>query len=168
MSTFELIESQASLGVKALYEDSLSFNMISGQINELTDQGFKDQLKLIQEEVKELEESLDNYDKVEQLDACLDILVTTFGYMQRLVRLYGCDVFDASLLVGENNLSKFPTSEEIAVKSVQNYTQKNLQTEYTYNKDYDVFVIRDSLTGKVKKPVGYSSVNLAGCFPKVQ
>jgi predicted HAD superfamily Cof-like phosphohydrolase len=41
-------------------------------------------LKLIQEEVEELQTAVDNNDRVEQLDALIDILVVTVGAVQSL------------------------------------------------------------------------------------
>jgi predicted HAD superfamily Cof-like phosphohydrolase len=41
-------------------------------------------LKLIQEEVEELQTAVDNNDRIEQLDALIDILVVTVGAVQSL------------------------------------------------------------------------------------
>ena len=131
----------SAVGVQILYEDTETFNRISGQYNEITEQGFLDQLKLIQSELAELEEGLNNSDPIEQLDGCLDVLVTTFGYLQRMESRYGINISGASSLVGENNLSKFHTTEEEALKTVAFYTSKNVQTYHSYNAEYDLWVV---------------------------
>ena len=127
-----------------------------------------DQLKLIQSELAELEEGLNNSDPIEQLDGCLDVLVTTFGYLQRMESRYGINISGASSLVGENNLSKFHTTEEEALKTVAFYTAKNVQTYHLYNPEYDLWIVRDSNTNKVKKPYFFKDVVLNEVFPKVQ
>lgn len=150
-----------------LYSDTYAFNSISGSIQETSQKSFGDQLSFIEEEFEELQEGHADFDKVESLDACVDILVTVMGYMQKMQYTYGADVAKAMDLIAENNLSKYPPTKELAEQTVKMYADKGVATHYTYNEDYQVYVIRDSITGKVKKPIGFKPVDLSVCFPKL-
>lgn len=150
-----------------LYSDTYAFNSISGSIQETSQKSFGDQLSFIEEEFEELQEGHADFDKVESLDACVDILVTVMGYMQKMQYTYGADVAKAMDLIAENNLSKYPPTKELAEQTVKMYADKGVETYYTYNEDYQVYVIRDKITGKVKKPVGFKPVDLSVCFPKL-
>jgi 6-phosphofructokinase len=134
------------ISMSVLWADTLAFNRINGQ----------------------LAEGLESDDKVEQLDGCIDVLVTTMGYMQRMAEAYGCDLAQAAELVGANNLSKFPTSMEVAMQSVPYYKAKGIPVEVKVNEAYNVWVVRNTETGKVMKPVDYVSVDLSKCFPTLQ
>lgn len=147
-----------------LYSDTYAFNSISGSIQETSQKSFGDQLSFIEEESYELKYATNN---VEALDACVDILVTVMGYMQKMQYTYGADVAKAMDLIAENNLSKYPPTKELAEQTVKMYADKGVETYYTYNEDYQVYVIRDKVTGKVKKPVGFKPVDLSVCFPKL-
>jgi predicted HAD superfamily Cof-like phosphohydrolase len=67
------------------FRDQAKFMNACGQTvgNHNQDQ-FDLYLKLIQEEVEELQTAVDNNDRVEQLDALIDILVVTVGAVQSL------------------------------------------------------------------------------------
>lgn len=147
-----------------LYSDTYAFNSISGSIQETSQKSFGDQLSFIEEEFYELKDATND---VDSLDACVDILVTVMGYMQKMQYTYGADVAKAMDLIAENNLSKYPPTKELAEQTVKMYADKGVATHYTYNEDYQVYVIRDSITGKVKKPVGFKPVDLSVCFPKL-
>ena len=153
--------------IQDLYQDSCVFNTIAGGDLKITPNDFLDQFKLIKEEFKELEVGIENRDPVEQLDGCIDILVTVFGYMQKMRNAYGIDIGKAMQLVAENNLSKFPVSELLARHTVDMYKEQGIETNYSFNKDYEVYVIRDSKTNKVKKPIGFNSVDLEQTFPSL-
>jgi len=150
-----------------LWCDTYSFNSISGSIQETSLESFSGQLSFIREEFNELEEAFDDSDNVEALDACVDILVTVMGYMQKMQYTTGANIAHAMNLIAENNLSKYPKDRSVAEQTVQMYTDKGIETYYTYNEDYQVYVIRDKVTGKVKKPVGFQPVDLSVCFPKL-
>jgi predicted HAD superfamily Cof-like phosphohydrolase len=68
-----------------VFRDQAKFMNACGQTvgNRNQDQ-FDLYLKLIQEEVEELQTAVDNNDRVEQLDALIDILVVTVGAVQSL------------------------------------------------------------------------------------
>ena len=150
-----------------LYSDTYAFNSISGSIQETSQKSFSEQLSFIEEEFEELQEAHADFDNVEALDACVDILVTVMGYMQKMQYTYGADVAKAMDLIAENNLSKYPPTKELAEQTVKMYADKGVETYYTYNEDYQVYVIRDKITGKVKKPVGFKPVDLSVCFTKL-
>lgn len=154
--------------VKTLWEDSCTFNSVAGGDLEITPFDFLNQFNLIEEEFKELKEGLTLNDPIEQLDGAIDVLVTVFGYLQKLRNRYGINISEAMDLIGKNNLSKFPTSEEVAKQTVQMYADKGIPTYYTYSKTYDVFIIRDQNTHKIKKPINFKAVELSGAFPTYQ
>ena len=68
-----------------VFRDQAKFMNACGQTvgNRNQDQ-FDLYLKLIHEEVEELQTAVDNNDRVEQLDALIDILVVTVGAVQSL------------------------------------------------------------------------------------
>ena len=68
-----------------VFRDQAKFMNACGQTvgNRNQDQ-FDLYLKLIQEEVGELQTAVDNNDRIEQLDALIDILVVTVGAVQSL------------------------------------------------------------------------------------
>lgn len=68
-----------------VFRDQAKFMNACGQTvgNRNQDQ-FDLYLKLIQEEVEELQTAVDNNDRIEQLDALIDILVVTVGAVQSL------------------------------------------------------------------------------------
>lgn len=153
--------------VENLWDDTYAFNSISGSIQETSLESFSGQLSFIREEFNELEEAFDNSDNVEALDACVDILVTVMGYMQKMQYTTGANIAYAMDLIAENNLSKYPKDRAVAEQTVEFYKQNGTETYISYNEDYQVYVIRDKLTGKVKKPVGFEPVDLSVCFPKL-
>ena len=73
-------------GVKRLVEMTEDFNNIKSNWSSKkpTLEDLKNQFKLIQEEVRELEEGLESNDTVEILDGTLDVLVVTVGLLQQL------------------------------------------------------------------------------------
>ena len=87
--------------------------------------------------------------------------------MQKMQNRYGIDFAKAMDLIAENNLSKYPTDEQVAIDTVQMYKDQGLETYYTFYPESLCYVIRDSKTNKIKKPVGFKSVDLSVCFPKV-
>ena len=86
-----------------LFQDQKKFMTASGQT---TDQHNASQyqmyLTLIREELKELEDAVDSRDRVEQLDALIDLLVVTVGAVHSL----GVDAEGAWKEVLRSNLAK--------------------------------------------------------------
>ena len=148
-----------------LYENSLRACEIAGQDKEFSYQFRKQQLSYIQSEVQELADALEELDLVEELDACQDILVTVFGYLQKLEAL-GARVDKAMVKTADNNLSKFPTTLEEVQQTQEFYkTVKNKDTIFGYNSDYKRYVVRD-MNGKYLKPSSFVENDLSGCFDK--
>jgi hypothetical protein len=148
-----------------LYENSLKACEIAGQNLELEPKARKQQLSYIQSEVQELSDALEETDLVEELDACMDILVTVFGYIQKLKAL-GARVDVAMVKTADNNLSKFPTTLEEVQQTQEFYkTVKNKETVFSYNSDYKRYVVRD-MNGKYLKPSSFVENDLSDCFDK--
>ena len=67
------------------FRDQAKFMNACGQtVGERNQDQFDLYLKLIKEEVDELQTAVDNNDRVEQLDALIDIMVVTVGAVQSL------------------------------------------------------------------------------------
>lgn len=146
-----------------LYENSLQACEIAGQNTELTSKHRKQQLSYIQSEVAELQDALDVPDLVEELDACMDILVTVFGYLGKLQNL-GARVDVAMVKTADNNLSKFPTNIEEVEQTQKFYRDvKNKDTTFGYNSYYKRYVVRD-MNGKYLKPSSFVENDLSDCF----
>jgi predicted HAD superfamily Cof-like phosphohydrolase len=68
-----------------VFRDQAKFMNACGQtVNKRNQEQFDLYVKLIKEEVSELEVAIDNNDLVEQLDALIDIMVVTVGAVQSL------------------------------------------------------------------------------------
>ena len=148
-----------------LYENSLKACEIAGQNLELEPKARKQQLSYIRSEVQELADALYNTDPVEELDACMDILVTVFGYIQKLEAL-GARIDVAMVKTADNNLSKFPTTLEEVQQTQEFYrTVENKETVFGYNSDYKRYVVRD-MNGKYLKPISFVENDLSDCFDK--
>jgi hypothetical protein len=147
-----------------LFEDSKKCCVIAGQATELSEYSKRKQHGYIQSEVDELLEAIDKEDLVEQLDACNDILVTVFGFMQKLER-QGANLEKSMLKTGSNNLTKFPTDRQTAEDTVEYYRSKGKETTISFNPVYKQYVIRD-INGKYLKPKGFIENNLSDCFPE--
>ena len=148
-----------------LYENSLKACEIAGQDKEYLYQARWQQLSYIQSEVQELADALEELDLVEELDACMDILVTVFGYIQKLQQ-HGARVDKAMVKTAENNLSKFPTTLEEVQQTQEFYkTVKNKETVFGYNSDYKRYVVRD-MNGKYLKCKSFVENDLSDCFDK--
>jgi len=148
-----------------LYENSLRACEIAGQDIEFTPKDRKRQLGYIQSEVAELQDALDIEDLVEELDGCIDILVTVFGYIDKLQSL-GANVSKAMQKTADNNFSKFPTSLDEVEQTQKFYKEvKNKETVFGYNPDYKRYVVRD-MNGKYLKCKSFVENDLSDCFSK--
>lgn len=145
-----------------LYENVKLFNNLAG--DNLTKQGFINQQKVLLEEVKEIDEGISNNDIVEILDGVVDTLYVALGQLYKLEQL-GCDIEGAIKRVGEDNLTKFTSSEEIAAASVSFYNSKNVNVHWTRNEDYSRYVLKDE-NNKVRKPIDFISTNLIEYVPE--
>lgn len=142
-------------------EDCDAFNEIANNHTKLKWKDLMNQLKLIREEVDELDDALNDNLPVSALDGVVDILVTTLGMLQKFQKM-GCDTLSALEDTAGNNLSKYPTTEDIAIQTGQHYA---FPVTIDYNSRYDLFVIKDE-DGKVRKPVGFKPNDLSKYVPK--
>lgn len=148
-----------------LYFDTFSFNNIAGNLEDVDQSSLDSQMEFIKEEVNEFIKGHNEKDLIETCDGIVDTLVTVFGYMQKLEAVYGIDWSKITEAVALNNLSKYPESEEIAIETVEYYSKQGVDTYYEYNEVYNRFVIKDKKTNKVKKPLGFTSVDLKPFMP---
>lgn len=153
------------------YEEVYKFNAVAGNLNTpATYEQLKDQLALVQEELTEtLDKGILSENNTEIADGACDMLVTLFGFVQMLERS-GYDIVGAMEAVCANNNTKFiPDGGEGATRIINNsiraYDKKGERVSYHYNKEYGVFVLKDG-NGKVRKPIGFESVNVEAFIPK--
>ena len=138
------------------------FNQIAGKDKDCTWSNLWEQFNLIDEEVGEIHEGLVSSNINEVVDGVIDTLVTTFGMVQKLQNL-GIDMTNAMKLIAENNLEKFPGVAETAEETVAYYKNKGADVYSMYLPEFKRYVIKDR-NQKVRKPVGFESVNLDECF----
>jgi NTP pyrophosphatase (non-canonical NTP hydrolase) len=116
-------------------------------------------LKLIREEVKELEDSVVNNDFVETVDALGDILYVVYGMGARL----GVNMDLAFELIHDNNMSKLCKTEQEAINSVNKY-KENLELydspNYRRAPDGIHWVVFNESTKKILKSIDYQPVDL--------
>jgi len=115
-------------------------------------------LSLILEEVKELQEAIQQKDLVETVDALADIMYVTLGAFTAI----GVDADAAFDLVHKSNMSKLCISEEEAQQTVEWY-KKNESHRYdspNYRKSDDNihWVVYNESTKKILKNINYSPV----------
>jgi NTP pyrophosphatase (non-canonical NTP hydrolase) len=118
-------------------------------------------LKLIREEMRELEEAVRDNDIIETVDAIGDILYVVYGMAARI----GVDADYAFNLIHENNMSKLCKSEEEAIRSVEYYEENKNKLGYdspAYRKAVDNihWVVYNQSTKKVLKSIEWKPVNL--------
>lgn len=144
-----------------LYDGTLMFNSIAGQLNNITQASLDHQAKLCLDEAIELTES--GTDKQNALKEAIDVLVTAFGYIQKLEKIYGCDVALAMNVVNENNLSKFAENADDLLPSVRMYMDKGIKVDVQYDQESGLSCLKDE-AGKVRKPDWYKDADLSECF----
>ena len=148
-----------------LYDGTEMFNSIAGQLDKITQASLDHQAKLVLDEAVELKDS--GTDKVNALKEAIDVLVTTFGYIQKLGLAYDCDIAEAMNLVNGNNLSKFSEDPEDLMESVRFYMEKGVKVDVQYDEDSGLYSLKDE-SGKVRKPVWYQDCDLSSCFETLQ
>lgn len=124
-------------------------------------------MRLIREEMNELEQAVKEKDFVETIDALADITYVVFGMAARL----GLNMDTAFNLVHENNMSKLCKTEEEAKESVEYYIKHKDRLGYdspNYRKAYDNlhWVVYNESTKKVLKSIKWQPVDLTSvCKP---
>ena len=120
-------------------------------------------VSLIAEELRELQEAIENQDLVEVADALCDIqyvlsgAVLEFGLGQKFV-----DLFNE---VQRSNMSKACSTYEEAQLTVAHYAKKD-GTEVEIVQDGDKFLVYRIVDNKVLKSVKYSPADLKGILEK--
>lgn len=145
-------------------QDVYAFNELSGQASKLDKGAIWNQFKLIAEETDELHEAVETNNAVEALDACVDIMYVLVGMMQKLEAL-GMDVTGAMKQVADDNLTKFPSSKEVAELTQDMYNKQGIETTIAYNDKFNRWVINDT-NAKVRKPIDFTSTNLTKYVPE--
>lgn len=119
-------------------------------------------ISLLAEELKELEDAIDNKDLVEIADALCDLqyvlsgAILEFGLGEKFKAL-----FDE---VQRSNMSKACTSEDQAIATVEHYEGKG--TPCFYEKEGDLYLVFREGDRKTLKSVAYSPANLKGILEK--
>lgn len=144
--------------------DCYGFNDVAGKSQDTSHRALCEQFKLCVEELKETGDGLSTNNPEEVLDGTIDLLVVAFGLLQKLQNM-GFDVTKAMRKTSENNWSKFPATEAIAIESAEMYDRQGIDVEAQYNAEYDLFVIKDA-NDKVRKPSNFVSNDLKDCLPE--
>lgn len=114
-------------------------------------------LKLIEEEVGELQEAIKTKNFTEVIDALSDILYVTYGAGAE----FGIDLDKTFDLVHESNMSKFCKTEEEAIETVKWYEENEKRysgVHYVKSNDGVHWVVRDQ-NGKTLKSYKYHPVS---------
>jgi predicted HAD superfamily Cof-like phosphohydrolase len=138
-------------------------------------------MKLIREEMKELEAGVKDKNITEVVDGLGDILYVVYGMAARL----GFDIDYGFNLIHENNMSKLCTSEEQAQMTVQKYkdeynavqmlTPEERATKQVYETpryrmapDGIHWVVYNESTHKVLKSIAWEQVDLSSVLTKTK
>lgn len=143
-------------------------NTLAGQYDSVDKESIKQQLKLIQEEVKELQQAIDeNEGDAAFLKEACDVYVVLLGLLHKL-ELVGWNVEKALLQTTENNLTKFVSGDDVETLALttEMYKEKGIEITTKYNEEYDMFAIVNKQTGKFLKPAGYKKADVSNCIPK--
>jgi predicted HAD superfamily Cof-like phosphohydrolase len=116
-------------------------------------------LRLIEEETKELEMSLfskinNEYVYDPELDQIADSLGDLFFVVTQAAMVHGLDPEMLIDRVYTSNMSKLCLTEQEAVDSVKNYTDKGIETYYTQLPD-GKFIIKRTVDNKVLKGINF-------------
>lgn len=147
------------MNIEDHYADVYSFNKIAGNFENIDEASLAAQIKVVVEEVKELEKAYADKDAVELLDGVCDAFVTVAGLMQKM-QAAGFNVDKAVDRVCLNNLDKYPT--EMLREDLDTYAEKGW--DVIYNNEYDCYVLKDN-NGKIRKPLGFKSVEISDLVP---
>ena len=124
-------------------------------------------MKLIREEMKELEEAVKNKDYIETVDALADILYVVYGMGTRI----GVNMDKVFDIVHQNNMSKLCLTEEDAKASVNYYLMN--QEKFGYDSpayrladDGKHYIVYNQNTKKVLKSIKWEPVDLSFVLDK--
>ena len=147
------------MNIQKHYDSVYKFNDIAGNLTNVDVASIEAQIKIIKEEVDEIDYACGSENATELLDGACDAFVTVIGLLQKMEKA-GFKVDEALGLVNDNNLSKFPS--KISNEELDAYTWN--QWSVKYNKHHDCFVLKDS-NDKIRKPAGFVSVDIMDCLP---
>lgn len=110
-------------------------------------------LKLILEEVQELQDAIKNEDLVETIDALTDILYVTYGAFTAI----GINADEAFSIVHESNMSKLCKTQQEAEETVKWYleNEKERYSSPEYHLKNGHYVVKNKSTSKVLKSINY-------------
>jgi predicted HAD superfamily Cof-like phosphohydrolase len=117
---------------------------------------------LINEEVKEFEDSIKDKNFTESIDALCDILYVVYGAFTA----FGVDADKAFEIVQQSNMSKLCKDEEEAIKTVEFYKQDSRydSPSYRLSDDGKNYVVFNESTKKILKSINYTPVNFSELF----
>lgn len=155
---------EAQYDMQDFQSDCYLFNKLAGKDTLVSHKDLTEQFKLIVEELKETCDGLATNNPEEVLDGTIDVMVTAIGLLQKLENL-GIDTNKALYKTADNNLSKFPTTEAVAIETAEMYERQGVDVIVEYKSKYDVYVIKD-VNDKVRKPSNFVSNDLKDCIPE--
>lgn len=143
-----------------MIQEIKEFNITSGLIprSDFSDREFVNlKLGLIKEETLEIEQAIENNDKVELLDGIIDLIYVTIG----LAVSYGLDgaLEEGFQRVHASNMSKFCSTKLEAMSTIAAYKDKGIET-YTRQVG-SKWVVYRSEDNKVLKSIAYTPVELS-------
>jgi hypothetical protein len=148
------------MNIEEHYWDVYAFNNIAGNLANVDEASVAAQIKVVVEEVKEIEKAFAEKDSVELLDGVCDAFVTVAGLMQKMSAA-GFDVDEALKRVCINNLTKYPT--EMLRDDLDEYGK--LGWDVLYNNEYDCYVLKDK-NAKIRKTIGFVPVEISDLVPE--
>jgi predicted HAD superfamily Cof-like phosphohydrolase len=114
-------------------------------------------LKLIQEEVGELEQAIKDRNFTEVIDALSDILYVVYGASAT----FGISINKTFDIVHESNMTKFCKTEEEAKETVEWYKlneKRYKEPSYRKSEDGDYWIVFNAENGKILKSCKYKPV----------
>lgn len=138
------------------YQDIMKFNRISGVLNNPTLDTLDLYNSLSFEECSESIEAYETQDAPNILKEAIDEFYVICGKLQ-ILEAMGMNVQEGIKLVCDNNLEKY-------IKGDDESFDWPTEGKCTFNKEYNVFVIRNA-AGKIMKPSTYKKVDLSHLVP---
>lgn len=145
---------------------NLGINDFTGQ-GKLTDkQAMLNSVKIIREELDELEKAIQEDNETQILDGAVDLGVTCSNINAKLIHA-GYDLASAIAETDNNNLSKFVTDPEIASASIEMYAKKGIKVVAVFHSPTGRFILLDEAQ-KYRKPIGFVSNDLSAFTPSAR
>lgn len=148
------------MDIQKHYDSVEKFNDIAENFTDIKFGKLQAQMKVVVEEIKELETAFDNQDAVELLDGACDGFVTLMGLIQQMERV-GFKVGEALQRVNDNNLGKYPRN--IYRNDLAIYDRNGWDVNYNFK--YNCYVLKDR-NGKIRKPHDFQAVVLDDLVPE--